>query len=1368
MPTLFRDYETRSTLALRDVGTYRYAADPATNVWCCAYAVDVGPVELWVPGDPVPAAFVEAAKDADWLVVAHNDTFERLIEQNIMAPRYGWSIIPIERHRCTMAGALALALPAALKDVAELLGLKHRKADGSRMVAMSRPRNPRKGEDPAGTYWHDDQEHREALYAYCRQDMEVVRELDRRLPPLIPSEQALWELDAAINDRGFYIDGALIEAAAGIVAAAGEEVQNELRELTGGAIGSVNQVAALLAWLAERGCAVTDLRKPTLRQALTRTGLAPELRRVIELRLQAAHPAAAKINALAAWRNIDGRVRGTLQYHGAATGRWAGRGPQPQNFRREADNTEAKIAAVMSGDIGRVRALGPPLEVVGEISRALICAASGHRFLVADFSGIESRVLAWIAGERTKLDAWIRFDSTGAPVDDPYYMLGKRCGLPDDIARNKGKICDLAFGYQGGKGAWTNLAPEGDASTAEDVERYKRTWRNAHPKTVKFWGDIDSEAVRAVRRPGLVLRLGRLSLVYNEPFLSIELPSSRSITYPFPRVELGQYGDFMVVFKDNAGGKFVDCKHGHGFYGGAWAENIVSGIARDLLAAAMARLEGAGYPVVLHVHDEIICEVPEGFGSLNEFKRLVVAAPDWADGLPIAAKVRSGPRFSKLSSPEAADRHEESSNQGIGGFVENGKRVRQAKEREGGDVPEGDFDDRWRDAPDGAHASTWETPSFVELAHVRPWNIDPIEYPPLREELEGTSSNTGTNETKPNGAGANSSGRAGQGNGGPNRHGWAYSDGSSPGEYAKAEVEQDEYVKHNDGKPFDDGFLQRKGYQLAHRFEYRLPDDGTLLYEMVRYHHRTLTDARGKPLKKCLPRVLVTGRWVFGAGNRRVVYGWPAIMKAGPGATVFVTEGELNADRLIKAGLLATTVLSHGWAAECVTALAGRHIIILADHDPGGATIAADARQKLSPAAASIRVVSAKHLWKRLPGPAREPRQGDDVVDWIDREGGDPAKLLEICREVPAEGAALRPINIAAWDDKPVPEQEWAVHERFPLRQVALLSGEGGEGKSLLLLHLCHAHVLGRDWLGMNPRPGPAIFIDCEDDEKVLHQRSHAIARYYGEAKFSELARRGLNLISLVGEDAVLCAAAGRSGLLEPTMLYHRLLEMAGDIKPAMIGIASSADVFAGNEIDRGQVRQFIRMLTKVAIVANGGLTLVSHPSLTGIATGTGLSGSTHWHNGVRARCVVKTVKPKSEEAPPADGLRAIEFHKVQYGPPAATVFVRWKDGMFLPAEGVASMDAAGRANKADELYVTLLQRLTAQNQVLRPAPGRGYGCMAFALHPDAAGISSKEFAQAQQRLLDAGVIEIAEEGPPSKRPPGPSPPRAWPGPSPP
>src|SRR5262245_26620779 len=296
-----------------------------------------------------------------------------------------------------------------------------------------------------------------------------------------------------------------------------------------------------------------------------------------------------------------------------------------------------------------------PMAVVGDLGRAIIRAAPGNRFLAADFSGVESRGTAWLSGEQSKINAWARFDATGNPKDEPYYLLGIKLGQPEETARTIGKIADLAFGYMGGPGAYRALDHK-TTLTDEEIQKLKYRWRDEHPRTVKFWKMLVTASVRAMQKPGVTIPCGRVSFTYDGAmFLRMHLPSGRDLAYPVPRLHTDlTYGEPTVIFKDNAKGKFFDCRDGRGAYGGTWIENAVQAVARDLLVEAMFRLEAAGYPVVLHVHDEIVCEVPNGTGTLEEFERLMITAPAWADGLPIAAKARNGMRFAKIKDENAS------------------------------------------------------------------------------------------------------------------------------------------------------------------------------------------------------------------------------------------------------------------------------------------------------------------------------------------------------------------------------------------------------------------------------------------------------------------------------------------------------------------------------------------------------------------------------------------------------------------------------------------------------------------------------------------------------------------------------------------
>jgi RecA-family ATPase len=341
-------------------------------------------------------------------------------------------------------------------------------------------------------------------------------------------------------------------------------------------------------------------------------------------------------------------------------------------------------------------------------------------------------------------------------------------------------------------------------------------------------------------------------------------------------------------------------------------------------------------------------------------------------------------------------------------------------------------------------------------------------------------------------------------------------------------------------------------------------------------------------------------------------------------------------------------------------------------------------------------------------------------------------------------------INYSSWDDEAPPDQDWGVYNRFPARQVGILSGEGAIGKSSTLLHMCGAFSLKHhDWLGAVLDNGPAIFVDCEDEEKVIWRRLTPVARRYG-VRFADFIAGGLHLVSLVGHDPVL-AVASRSGKIEVTPRFNELLEMAGDYKARCVAIASGANVYAGSEIDRAQVQQFVGHLNRIAQASGGIVVLAQHPSLTGISTDTGLSGTTQWHNAVRARGYMKGVKPAEGEQPDND-LREISFKKNQYGKLDETI--KWQDGMFLPLPGVRSLDKVAQEAKAEEVFIDLLRRFTRENRNTSPKTGHGFAPALFAAEEEArcARVGKADLAAAMRRLFQNGKITNAPYGKPSRQ----------------
>jgi hypothetical protein len=388
--------------------------------------------------------------------------------------------------------------------------------------------------------------------------------------------------------------------------------------------------------------------------------------------------------------------------------------------------------------------------------------------------------------------------------------------------------------------------------------------------------------------------------------------------------------------------------------------------------------------------------------------------------------------------------------------------------------------------------------------------------------------------------------------------------------------------------------------------EYTYTDqDGGPLYQVLRYEPKDFRQRRSDG----------NGGWIWTRGEQTVLYRWPELVKY-PDATVFVCEGEKDADRVASLGHCATTISGGAkWTEECIAPFAGRDVVILEDADNAGRKRASEAAEALSGRANSIRVV-------RLPGlDGHADRK--DVSDWLDADlnrGGDA--LAEVCLAAPLWARAPRGglpfLDFSKWDSVPVPQREWAVLDRIPLRQPYLFTGNGAVGKSLVELMRAVAHVLGKPWLGQQVEQGPAIYFGAEDEVNELHIRLAAILEHY-DSTFAEVFAAGLHLLSYAGEDCILASATSK-GIIQPTDLFRRVAEATFDIKPKAVMIDTVADVFYGDEINRRETTQFLKLIQNLAQKGNCSISVLAHPSVAGMNSGSGLSGSTAWHNKVRAR----------------------------------------------------------------------------------------------------------------------------------------------------
>lgn len=633
---LWIDIETYSPVDLSKAGVYKYTEHPDWLILMCSWALNDGEVHRAEGHEAIlkiPGLF-----DRKVLKIAHNASFERInlsrLTNRGKRGRGKNPFLPPEQFFDTAALARAWGLPASLKDLALSLGAEEKDEAGTRLINLFSKPN-RKGERVTKEERPEDWA---AFGAYCDQDVETMRDAAKMLGRGFPrGERAVYEVDQRINDRGVRVDTALAQAAERCFKDNRAEALKEIEKIAG--VDNGNSVAQLRAWLKSRGVDTEDLRKDTVKELLEGE-LPDDVRRVLTLRQECAVSAAAKFTAAIRATNDDGRLRGTMQYFGASTGRFAGRLIQFQNLARDGFKAEGGgyDTGAEEAAVGRLLEGGSvPSPELKKLIRPLLMGP----FVVCDYSSIEARVMAWLTGEQWMIDAF-RND------EDIYVATAAKLGGPEKgFDRQHGKVASLALQYRGGIGAMIamggrNILPK---NTPEDVLRKRlqeivNIWRAQSPAVRRFWSQLER-----ILNTGGGVDTGLVSIEVKGQDRYVWLPSKRPIVYRGLTRRWKQPLDVdgtplgparLVPHVLNTGGDRARVPY-KPLHGGIITENIVQAVARDILVGALRHLEEAGWPVVTHIHDEVVCEIPEDKRTLDEetlvaeVSEIMCRPPSWAD-----------------------------------------------------------------------------------------------------------------------------------------------------------------------------------------------------------------------------------------------------------------------------------------------------------------------------------------------------------------------------------------------------------------------------------------------------------------------------------------------------------------------------------------------------------------------------------------------------------------------------------------------------------------------------------------------------------------------------------------------------------------
>ena len=664
MKSVIIDFETRSKADLKKIGAWNYSLHESTEPLCMAYKIDDEETKIidFRVTTELPQELKTIFKKRKYTIEAFNHFFEYSIWNNLMAGKYGWPTIALDNFRCTQARALQFSLPTSLEDVGQALGMDIQKdKEGHKvMMQMCKPRKPSK-KNPS--VWWDDDERYTKLLAYCVQDVNTTYAIRKKLVALTKAKNSfvkrvskfksneleVFKFNSRLNLRGVYCDKHLAKRALDIIKKHEEFLNEELKRITEGEVETAGQVAKIIEILHNLKVYIPNLQAKTVSEWVERD--IPEKAKIIlDIRKQLSKSSTKKIKTMLEKSSIDGRIRDILVYYGARrTGRFAGAGIQVQNFPKPSldEGQIEDVISLLNNDVDYhdFHTKYPQvLEAISSVLRGMLRAPEGNKFYDSDFSSIEARVLFWLADEKDGLEVYREGRDIYKEMAGKIYNKSPIIITKDE--RQLGKQAVLGCGYSMSPKKFKETCNSYNMDVSEQMAKLAvKSYRETFSKVVNFWKEMNDASVEAVLKRGTIVSVRNIHFMRKHDWLFLCLPSGRCLTYHMPDIEVNNWGKPNITYMGWS--SQVRKYERQRSYGGKLVENITQAVARDIMVEAMLKVEKSGYPVVFTVHDQVVSEVKDDYGTVEDYNKLMESMPIWAKDAPITAETDECRRFKK-------------------------------------------------------------------------------------------------------------------------------------------------------------------------------------------------------------------------------------------------------------------------------------------------------------------------------------------------------------------------------------------------------------------------------------------------------------------------------------------------------------------------------------------------------------------------------------------------------------------------------------------------------------------------------------------------------------------------------------------------